>query len=536
LDVARNFHGKDTVKKLLDLMSFYKLNRLHWHLTDDEGWRFEVAQLPELTKVGGRRGHTLNDDEFLMPSHGSGPDANSKSSAGNGFYSRSDMVEILRYAAERHIGVVPEIDLPGHARAAIKAMAARNRSLSSRSTGSQASGLLLQDTEDRSKYESVQLWRDNVVDVCRDDIYQFLSIVATELAAIYKDADAPLTMIHLGGDEVPNGAWDEAPSCKAFGAANDSKIPRRVQLELHFLKRAAKVLSRYSIEPGCWEDCLVPELGRSPNAGTAWRAAGEPTPTVYVWNNVWGWGREDAAYQLANAGFNVVLCNATHLYFDLACEKDPLETGYYWAGFVDARKPFEFVPQDVFLNAERNSMGQLVTVESLSAKTRLTEEGERHVLGIQGQLWSENLRSSRDLEYMAFPRLIALAERAWAKSPTWTSIKDVTERRDALGRDWNQFANRLGQRELPRLDWLYGGVEYRLPPPGAVVRNGLVLANIEFPGLAIRCTIDGSDPDQSSPLFAEPLRLTHEIKLKSFDTRGRGGRTTIIRRGQLGAQ
>jgi hexosaminidase len=223
------------------------------------------------------------------------------------------------------------------------------------------------------------------------------------------------------------------------------------------------------------------------------------------------------------------LCNATHLYFDLACEKDPLEPGYYWAGFVDTRKPFEFVPLDVFQNAHRNSMGQPVSAESLAGRTRLTDDGKRHVLGIQGQLWGENLRDARALEYMAFPRLIALAERAWASPPAWAIIGDRTSRQQQLDRDWNQFANRLGQLELPRLDWLHGGVNYRLPPPGAIVRDGLVTANVAFPGMSIRYSDDGSEPNENSKLFDQPTEMERQIKLKTFDRRGRGSRTVELK-------
>jgi hexosaminidase len=438
------------------------------------------------------------------------------------------MIEILRYAKARHIMVIPEIDLPGHARAAIKAMEVRHSRRSGSSSGNVDNVFLLRDVNDTSKYESVQMWRGNVVDVCRDDTYRFLSLVIDELSAIYERAGVPLTTIHLGGDEVPVGAWEESPACQHIVSNADSKIPRRGQLELHFLDRASRLLVRKSIHPACWEDCLLMETDENANAGNVRRVAGKPTPTAYVWNNVWGWGREDAAYRLANAGFDVVLCNATHLYFDLACEKDPVEPGYYWAGFVGARKPFEFVPLDVFQNAGRDSMGQPVSGETLAGRTRLTDDGTRHVLGIQAQLWGENLRDPRRLEYMAFPRLIALAERAWAKSPQWTSLNDPAERREALERDWNQFANRLGQRELPRLDWLLGGVQYRLPPPGAVVRDGQLHANVALPGLQIRYTTDGSEPNQASALFREPIQVRGEYRLRTFDTRGRGGRAIHI--------
>jgi len=129
---------------------------------------------------------------------------------------------------------------------------------------------------------------------------------------------------------------------------------------------------------------------------------------------------------------------------------------------------------------------------------------------------------------MGFPRIIALAERAWASSPAWSTIADPAVRKSELQRDWNQFANRLGQRELPRLDFLVGGVRYRLPPPGAVVRNGRVSANVAFPGIALRYTNDGTEPDLAASLFQEPIPLSPDIKLRTFDTRGRGGRTISV--------
>ena len=195
LDVARNFQSKETVKKLLDLMAFYKLNRFHWHLTDDEGWRIEIKKLARTNDVGGRRGHDLNESHSLIPSYGSGPFARvGDFSSGNGFYTQDDLVEILRYATPRHITVIPEIDLPGHARAAVKAMDARQRKL--RQDGDKRSGRkcsCCRIQSDASKYESVQMWRDNVVDVGRDATYRFVNIVVDELASVYRRAGVPLT-------------------------------------------------------------------------------------------------------------------------------------------------------------------------------------------------------------------------------------------------------------------------------------------------------------------------------------------------------
>jgi hexosaminidase len=288
------------------------------------------------------------------------------------------------------------------------------------------------------------------------------------------------------------------------------------------------LLAAQAIQPACWEDCLVMELGDDPAAGDTRRAEGKSPPTAYAWNNVPGSGREDAAYRLANAGFDVVLCHATHLYFDLACEKDPQEPGSYWAGFVDTRAPFELVPLDAFKNADRDGLGRPVASETLANRQQLTEHGAGHILGIQGQLWSENLRNLAALEYMAFPRMIALAERAWAGSPAWAQIDDPAERRRRLGEDWNQFANRLAQIDLPRLDYLADGVHYRLPPPGAIVQAGMLYANVELPGLAIRYTTDGSEPTAASPLYRSPIPLAPIVKLRTFNARGRGSRTVTI--------
>ena len=392
LDVARNFQSPRTVKKLLDLMAFYKLNRLHWHLTDDEGWRIEIQALPELTEVGGRRGHTLDDVEHLMPSHGSGPFATPAGEGGSGFYTQDEVIEILRYAAARQITVIPEIDLPGHARAAIKAMEARRRKLLAGGEAAAADEFLLREPGDPSQYQSAQLRNDNVADVGRDAIYRFLRVVVDELAEVYRRAEVPLACIHLGGDEVPAGAWEKSSACAAIPSDANSTLPHRGQLELYFLNRAREILVQRSIQSACWEDCLLVEVDNDSAAANKERAAGQSPPTAYVWNNVWGAGREDSAYRLANAGFDVVLCNATHLYFDLACEKDTAELGHHWAGFVGTRAAFELVPLEFFKNVDKDSMGRPINQASIAACARLTAEGQRHIVGIQGQLWAENLR------------------------------------------------------------------------------------------------------------------------------------------------
>jgi hexosaminidase len=529
LDVARNFHGPDTVERLLELASFYKLNRFHFHLTDDEGWRMAVDGLPELIEVGGRRGHTRDERDRLVPSFGSGPDPDPAVSPGSGHYTREELVRILRFAHDRHIQVVPEIDLPGHARAAIRAMETRFARLTRAGDGEEAGRFRLVDPDDESQYRSVQGWDDNVVDVCLESTYRFVERVVEEIVATWAEAEAPLHTVHIGGDEVPGGVWAGSPACERL-IREHPDLDETDDLFAYFLERASDILASHSLATAGWEEIALVEKH--------WDGGGVKTPNLevvdrgfrpYVWNNVWGWGAEDLGYRLANAGFEVVLAGATNLYFDLAYDKDPREPGYVWAGFVDTRKPWEFVPFDIFKNAETDLMGNPLGPETYVGRTRLDAKGRGRVLGIQGQLWSENLKSRDLLEYMAFPKLLGLAERAWAASPEWAETDDQAEREKLEQRAWNEFANRLGRRELPRLDWMLGGVAYRLPPPGAVIEDGLLEANVAFPGLEIRWTTDGRDPGPSSSLFEDPAEAPGEVRLATFDRRGRASRVVSVR-------
>ncbi len=186
------------------------------------------------------------------------------------------------------------------------------------------------------------------------------------------------------------------------------------------------------------------------------------------------------------------------------------------------------MPLDIFLNAGTDLMGRPLDPGAFARRARLTAAGRRNVLGIQGQLWGENAKGPAVLEYLAFPKLLGLAERAWAAPPDWARTPDAGERQVRLAAAWNEFANRLGQRELPRLDRLEGGVLYRLPPPGAVIESGLLEANVAFPGLPIRYTTDGSEPAADSPLYAGPVQVDGAVRLRTFDSRGRGSRTIVV--------
>ncbi len=518
LDAARNFQKVETVKKVLDLMAFYKLNRFQFHLTDDEGWRLEIPGLPELTEVGGRRGHDLNEMGSLLPSWGSGP--NPKAFPGSGFYTRAQFIEILKYARQRHIEVIPEIDLPGHARAAIVAMKARHRRFLEEGKPEEAEAYLLQDLKDASEYKSVQGWDDNVISVCRESTYRFLETVIDEILEMFKEADAPFTTVHTGGDEVPHGVWEKSPDCLSLLRDSDNAA-EMVNLADLFLDRFSSILKERGLRTAGWE-----EIGMTGNHG-AIRPSDPHTPfRAYVWNNVAGWGREDLSYKLANEGYQVVLSNVTHLYLDLAHTNHPEEPGLYWAGFLEAKKTWSFNPMNIYQGIDADIMGNPIKPSFFEDMTRLNPKGKENILGIQGQLWSELIINHFRLEYMLFPRLLSLAERAWTPEPQWADLKHE-KRTDALQAAWNQFANQTGQFELPRLDILFGGVNYRIPPPGAIIEQGQLMANVAFPGLEIRYSLDGEEPDGEAPLYTIPVKLKHQHrpKLKAFDSRGRGSRT-----------
>jgi hexosaminidase len=159
---------------------------------------------------------------------------------------------------------------------------------------------------------------------------------------------------------------------------------------------------------------------------------------------------------------------------------------------------------------------------------RLTPEGRRNIVGLQGQLWSETIKGPDMLEYYTIPKMLGLAQRAWQGSPPWAVIDDTSERDAALDKAWNVFANTVAQREFPRLDHIFGGFNYRIAPPGAIISDGKLEANTSFPGMTIRYTIDGSEPDISSEAYEEPFEVEGAVKVKVFNTAGRGSRTTEV--------
>jgi hexosaminidase len=537
IDVARHFESKQTIKKLLDLMAFLKLNRLHFHLTDDEGWRLEIPGLPELTSYGARRGFDLDEDTMLHQAMGSGndlfpgdgvlgkPDSGREANLGrtpayqgfeqatlnyvgdgSGHYTTDDYEEILAYAAERHIQVAPEFDFPAHARAAVQAMERRYERLAG-SDPAEANRYRLLDPDDTSNHTSVQYYTDNLVNPCIESTYRFLEKVVTEVRAMYDRAGVPLSMVNLGGDEAPApNRWQGSPLCQQ----NPDTIGMTDQeLMDYFFSRWNQIALTVAPRTAGWEDILL--------GGTGGLRLDRFVPLP--WQNVWGWGREQAAYQFANDGIPVILAHATNLYMDMAYNKDPDEPGYYWANLVDEEKTFTYQPFDVYANATHDRWGAPFTPDP--SWERLTDEGRRNILGIEAQLWAENGKRPEIREYQAFPKLLGVAERAWNRD---------TPSPAQMPAAWNVFVNTLGQVTFPLLSHyqpvgLRGvGVNYRIPLPGARIVAGVLSANVRNPGMTIEYSVDG----RRWSVYRRPVRVGDRAMVRTRAVDGRISRVSLV--------
>ncbi|MDO3642420.1 family 20 glycosylhydrolase [Mucilaginibacter sp. L3T2-6] len=522
LDVGRNFQPKKEIFRVLDVMALYKINVFHMHLTEDEGWRLEMPSLPELTQVGGRRGHTLDSKQFLPASHGSGGELENKT--GTGFYTKADFIEILKYANERHIMVVPEIEAPGHARAAIKSMNARYDRLMAEGRKAEAKKYLLYSPGDKSQYSTAQYWTDNVIDVSLPSTYNFVETVIGDIVNMYKEAGVPLKTINWGGDEVPAHVWEQSPAFLALKASNP-EIQSTADVWYYFYGRVMQLLKVKGLYLSGWEEMALRKTALDGTPVYIPNPDFMPEhPQVEVWNNTLGGGNEDLAYKLANAGYKTVLTPVTNMYFDMAHYKSFDEPGYYWGAFSDIDKPFSFIPFDYFKNSKVDRDGLPINRNIFIGKQRLTDYGKSNIIGLQSAVWGENIKSTERLEYMMLPRLLGFAERAWAKDPDWATEKDPAKAEALYQTAWSNFLNVLGKRELPRLSYMNGGYNYRVPKPGVVLQDGKYLANVQFPGLIIRYTTDGKDPDAKSKLYNDAVTSDGKaVKFRAFDTKGRGG-------------
>jgi hexosaminidase len=366
LDVARHFMPKEFVLKFLDLMALHKLNVLHWHLVDDQGWRIEIKKYPRLALVGGKTDYTTFNPVQPMEA---------VSLPQGGYYTQDDIREVVRYAAQRFITVVPEIEMPGHSAAAITAYPSLGNKLEIEQGGGDTSFMT---------FSGMHQAADSNYNVDESTIH-VLQDVLTEVLALF-----PSKFIHIGGDEVDKRPWHYNP--KAQARMQELGLKDENELQSWFVRQMDQFLAAHNRRLVGWDEIL--EGGLAPGA------------TVMSWRGI------DGGIAAAKAGHDVVMTPESSTYLDhyqwIAPRLEPLAIG----GFLPLETVYNFEP----------------------VPPSLTPAEAQHVLGGQAQLWSEFIPQSKQMEYLAYPRLSALAEAVWSPRASRnfadfsTRLKPDTER------------------------------------------------------------------------------------------------------------
>ena len=473
LDEGRYFKGKEEVKKLLDEMARLKMNTFHWHLTDDQGWRIEIKKYPLLTKIGGKRDSTQignwNSNIYDGKVH-------------EGFYTQEEIKEIIDYAAKRQITIVPEIEMPGHASAAIAAYPQL--------------GTEKQSIKVPTRF-GVQYHAYNVAD---PKVIQFIKDVLDEVCNLF-----PSETIHIGGDEVPKGSWTGSPLCHKFMEEKGMKDTH--ELSEYFLENITEMLSKKGVKTSGWQEVALhhsPEV----NARIAPRFAG-----VYCWSTI---GKRDIVpYTVANEGYDVILCNVNNLYIDLAYNPHKDEPGLTWGGYVNEFTSFNILPYNIYCSARENTAGEKNNLKTAGkGKIQLTEQSRPRIKGVQAQLFSETIGSFDMVQYYVFPKIFGLVERGWNAYPEWSPVPN--DDKQALYEKARAIYNaKIAEIELPRL--AADGFNFRVAQPGIKIVEGKLYANSPIPQAEIRYTTDGSEPTATSTLWEAPVDCSATVvKAKLF--------------------
>ena len=432
LDVARHFFSVDEVKRYIDVMAIHKLNTLHWHLTDDQGWRIEIKRYPELTAVGSIRKATVVRKEW----------GTYDGTPYGGFYTQDEIRDVVKYAADRGITVIPEIDLPGHMLAALTAYPELG------CTG--------------GPYEVWGRWgvADDVLCPGREKTFEFLEGVLTEVMELF-----PSEYIHIGGDECPKVRWEKCPRCQAkirqLGLKDDGEHTAEHYLQSYVTDRIGKFLAQHGRRIIGWDEILE---GRAPSDAV-----------------VMSWRGSEGGIAAAKLGHDVIMTPNSHFYFDYYQSLDTDAEPFGIGGYIPMEQVYSYDP----------------------AFPELTPEQQKHILGVQANLWTEYVLSDEHLEYMLLPRLAALSEVQWCQPET---------------KDWNRFIGSF------RMDEIYSqmGYEFAKHIFGVTAsyavdpeKGGVVMTLTTQGGAPIRYTLDGSDPTASSPLYKAPVTIGESCTFKA---------------------
>lgn len=345
LDVSRHFCSLDSVKRWIDMLALHNMNVFHWHLTDDQGWRIEIKKYPGLTEIGSKRTETVigrNSGKYDGIPHG-------------GFYTQQEAREIVAYAAERYINVIPEIDMPGHMLGALAPYPELG------CTG--------------GPYEVWKIWgiSNDVLCMGNPKTFEFVTDVLNEIMDIF-----PSKFIHIGGDECPKTNWKKCQKCqnkiKELGLVADDHHTAEERLQSYFINYAEKVVNNRGKKIIGWDEIL--EGGLAPNA------------TVMSWRGMGG------GIEAAKLGNDVIMTPNTHLYFDYYQTKDTKDEPLAIGGYSSVENVYNLEPQPA----------------------SLTVDQKKHIIGVQANLWREYIKTFRHAEYMVMPRMAALCEVQWTKA------------------------------------------------------------------------------------------------------------------------
>lgn len=341
LDCSRHFFSVEEVKKYLDIMALYKLNRFHWHLTDDQGWRVEIKKYPKLTEIGAFRNGTVIKKDW----------GSNDGVRYGGYYTQEQMKDIVAYAGKLGIVVIPEIDLPGHMMGALAGYPELG------CTG--------------GPYEVWTRWgiSDQVLCPGKEAMFSFLEDVFTELMDIF-----PSEYIHIGGDECPKTEWEKCPACqariKALGIKADGHHSAEQFLQSYVTARVQKFLNDHGRRIIGWDEVLEGELAEG--------------ATVMSWRGTEGGIKASAM------GFDVIMTPNTYCYFDYYQSEDQDKEPFGIGGFLPWDKVYSYEPLE-----------------------GLNDSQQKHILGVQANLWTEYVATPEHLEYMLLPRMNALSEVQW---------------------------------------------------------------------------------------------------------------------------
>ena len=454
LDVSRHFFRKEEVEKYMDQMVKYKYNILHLHLSDDQGWRIEIKSFPQLTNVGAWRvKRTGLWGEFL-------PALANEPATDGGFYTQEDMREMIRYAKERNITILPEIDVPAHSLALIASFP----NLSCTQLQYSVNAGFRSPTRD-----------DNALCIGNDSVFMMLDKIFTELAALF-----PFEYIHVGGDEAYKGFWSDCPKCKK--RMSDEHLNNVDELQSYFVKRVEQILKSKGKKLIGWDEIL--EGGLAPEA------------TVMSWRGMSG------GIQAAKMNHHVVMTPWDYCYLDLYQGETSVEPPTYGMCRLTDSYHYDPVPDSV---------------------------DEKYILGGQGNLWTERVSNFRQVEYMTWPRGLALAEVYWSPKAS---------------RNWDDFIQRM-EAHFPRLD--AAEIKYALSVYNVMytpVRNNdrtvSVKMSTEIKGLDIYYTFDGTNPDPFYPKYTGeaisfPFGAT-QITANTFRNGKQMGKQVTIKKDELTAR